>query len=148
MSLRNQWDAAQRDRLRVQLCALSRAFAADLPAEEAIDGLIMNLCLCRALEFSAEEMHEIFGGRSLAFLGAMAAAAKTETVAPQRALDFAAGLGCRRPAVQTQIGTIGPDGRLRADGAGAGAGDGAGAGVDDGTIHLVFRRSASRRGSQ
>jgi hypothetical protein len=133
MSLRNQWDAAQRGRLRAQLRSMSRAFAAGLPAEEAIDGLIMNLCLCRALEFSTEEIHEIFGSRTLAFLGTMAAAAKTERVAPRRALDPAAGLGCLRPPVQTQIGTFGPDGKLRAATNNAG--------VDDGTIHFLFRRA-------
>ena len=135
MSLHEVWSGEQRRRLISQLYSTSRAFAAALPAEDAIDGLIMNLHLCLALELSTQEVQDIFGQRTLTFLIAMLSAAQTESPSPRYKTQFKPGLLCGRPMVETRIGTIGPDGRLRDEQRG----------LDNNTIHLVFR---SRPGSQ
>jgi hypothetical protein len=136
MSLRNVWNTEQRSRLLTQLRATSRSFAAALPADEAIDGLIMNLHLGLALELSAEELLTIFGQRTLTFLAGMAAASPPDAGSPRNLAAIAAALSCRRPLVRTQIGAIGKDGRLHLD-------DQTSTGGDDGTIHLIFRRGAN-----
>jgi hypothetical protein len=141
MSLRNQWNAAQRRNLQAQLRSTSRAFADALPAEEAVDGLIMNFHLCLALELTRQEMQDIFGRRVLAFLAMMTAAAQTEGRRPRYAVDPTAGLGCRRPLAETKIGKIGADGELHPDDAHRAPG------LDDGTIHVLFRRNTGRRAS-
>jgi hypothetical protein len=136
MSLRNVWNAEQRSRLLAQLRTMSRSFAAALPAEEAIDGLIMNLRLSLALELSAEELVDIFGQRTLTFLAGMAAASPLEAGSLRNLAAIAGALACRRPLVETQIGVIGRDGRLHVD-------DHRSGGSHDGTIHLIFRRGAN-----
>ncbi|MFN8465386.1 MAG: hypothetical protein U0X20_07540 [Caldilineaceae bacterium] len=135
MSLRNMWSGDQRRNLISQLCSTSRAFTVALPAEEAVDGLIMNLHLCLALDLSTEEVQEIFGRRTLTFLVGMISASQTESVSPQYKLNLKADLFCERPLVETRIGTIGPDGRLRDEQNG----------LDNETINIVFR---SRPGGQ
>jgi hypothetical protein len=135
MSLREIWSGKQRRHLISQLHTTSRAFAAALPAEDAIDGLIMNLHLCLALDLAAEEVQAIFGRRTLTFLLGMLSASHTESVSPRYKTHPKPDLFCPRPLVETRIGTIGPDRRLRDEQHG----------LDNDTIHLVFR---SRRGSQ
>lgn len=135
MSLRQVWSGEQRRHLISQLHRTSRAFAAALPAEEAIDGLIMNLHLCLALELAAEEVQEIFGTRTLNFLVGMLSASQTESVSPRYKLNPKSDLFCQRPLVETRIGTIGPDRRLRDEQHGLG----------NDTISIVFR---SRPGGQ
>lgn len=135
MSLREVWSGEQRRHLITQLHSTSRAFAAALPAEDAIDGLIMNLHLCLALELSAEEVQDIFDRRTLTFLAGMLSASQTESMSPRHKIQFKSDLFCQRPLVETRIGTVGPDRRLSDQQQG----------LDNETIHLVFR---SRPGSQ
>ncbi len=135
MSLQQVWSGAQRRNLISQLASTSRAFAAALPDEEAIDGLIMNLHLCLALELDAPEVQEIFGQRTLSFLIGMLAASQTENLTPRYKMQLKSDLFCQRPLVETRIGTVGPDGRLRDEQHG----------LDNDTIHIVFR---GRPGSQ
>ena len=135
MSLRQLWSGEQRRHLISQLHSTSRAFVAALPAEDAIDGLIMNLHLCLALELAAEEVQEIFGRRTLTFLVGMLSASQTESLRPRYKMKLNTDLACRRPLAETRIGTIGADGRLRDEQQG----------LDNDTINIVFR---GRPGSQ
>ena len=133
MSLQQGWSATQRPNLISQLYSPSRAFAAALPDEEAIDGLIMNLHLCLALDLAAQEVQEIFGQRTLSFVIGMLSASQTENLAPRYKVQLKSDLFCRRPLVETRIGTVGPDRRLRDEQHG----------LDNDTIHLVFRSRPS-----
>jgi hypothetical protein len=135
MSLRQVWSGEQRCRLISQLRSTSRVFAAALPAEDAIDGLIMNLHLCLALELATEEVQAIFGRRTLTFLIGMLSASQTESVTTRYKIHPRPDQFCPRPLVETRIGTIGPDRRLSDQQQG----------LDNDTIHLVFR---SRSGGQ
>ncbi len=135
MSLRAVWSGEQRRNLISQLHSTSRAFIAALPAEEAIDGLIMNLHLCLAIDLATHEVQSIFGQRTLTFLVGMLAASQTENPSPHMKARFTPGLACARPYAQTRIGAVSPDGRLHDEQRG----------LDNDTIHLVFR---SRLGSQ
>lgn len=135
MSLQQVWSGEQRRHLISQLYSTSRAFAAALPDEEAIDGLIMNLHLCLALDLAAQEVQEIFGRRTLSFLVGRLAASQSESLSPRYKINLKPDLFCQRPLVETFIGTVGPDGRLRNEQQG----------LDNDTIHLVFR---GRPGSQ
>ncbi len=101
-------------------------------AEEAIDGLIMNLHLCLALDLEPQAVQEIFGQRTLAFVLGMMAAAQTDSVSPRYSIDLACDLSGRRQFVETQIGTVNADGRLHID-------QGEMNVRNDGTIDLVFR---------
>jgi hypothetical protein len=138
MSLQNVWNGEQRGRLLTQLRSTSRAFAAALPAEEAVDGLIINLHLCLALDLSAAELLNIFSPRTLTFLAGMTAASPIETGVPRDLPGLAAALSCHHPPVATKIGVIGRDGRLQVDDQPPTAGS------HDGTIHLIFRRGAPK----
>lgn len=138
MSLRNVWNDDQRSRLVAQLHSTSRAFAAALPAEDAIDGLIMNLHLCLALDLEPQAVQDVFGQRTLAFVLGMMAASQTDSVAPRYSVDLACDLSGRRQFVETRIGMVGTDGRLHID-------QGEMNGRNDGTIHLVFRSRACGR---
>ena len=133
MSLQQVWSGEQRRNLISQLYSTSRAFAAALPAEDAIDGLIMNLHLCLALDLAAQEVQEIFGQRTLTFLIGMLSASQTENLTPRYKMQLKSDLFCRRPLVETRIGTVGPDRRLRDEQHG----------LDNDTIHLVFRSRPS-----
>ncbi len=135
MSLREVWSGKQRRHLISQLQSTSRAFAAALPAEDAIDGLIMNLHLCLALELSAEEVQEIFGQRTLTFLVGMLSASQTESVSPRYKTIPKSDLFCQRPLVETRIGIVGADRRFRDEQHG----------LDNDTIHLVFRSRPGRQ---
>jgi hypothetical protein len=135
MSLQQVWSGEQRRHLISQLYSTSRAFAAALPDEEAIDGLIMNLHLCLALDLAAQEVQEIFGRRTLSFLVGRLSASQSESLSPRYKINLKPDLFCQRPLVETFIGTVGPDGRLRNEQQG----------FDNDTIHLVFR---GRPGSQ
>jgi hypothetical protein len=129
MSLHNVWSGDQRRRLISQLHGMSRAFVAALPAEDAIDGLIMNLHLCLALDLTTQEVQAIFGQRTLIFLAGMVSASQTESLSPRNLARFTTGLSCTRKFVETRIGTVGPDRRLRDEQHG----------LDNDTIHVVFR---------
>lgn len=135
MTLRNVWNEQQRRRLIAQLATTSRAFAGALPAEEAIDGLIINLHLCLTLELSPAEVQEVLGARVLSFLAAMLAAAHSENVRPQPAIDIHWPLPAGQPLVKTQIGVIDRSGKLR---------PAAPQETDQprGTVHLIFRGRA------
>jgi len=135
MSLREVWSGEQRRHLISQLYSTSRAFAAALPAEDAIDGLIMNLHLCLALDLATQEVQSIFGQRTLTFLIGMLSASQTESVSPRYKAHPKPDLFCQRPLVETRIGTVGPDRRMRDEQHG----------LDNDTIQIVFR---SRPGSQ
>lgn len=137
MSLREIWSGDQRRHLISQLQSTSRAFIAALPAEDAVDGLIMNLHLCLALDLATEEVQAIFGRRTLTFLVGMAAASQTESVGPRMRAQFTPGLVCARPYAQTRIGAVGPDRQLHDEQRG----------LDNDTIHLVFRSRPSSRAS-
>lgn len=131
-SLRHLWNDAQRSRLIAQLTANSRAFAAALPDEEAVDGLIMNLHLCLTLELSPAEVQAVFGARVLGFLTGMLATAKSDNPRPYYAIDPTFTLPGAQPLVQTQIGVIDAKGELRAVAAQPNSGA-------DGTVRLIFR---------
>lgn len=139
MSLRHIWNDEQRSRLLSQLAANSRAFTAALPAEEAIDGLIMNLHLCLTLELSPAEVQAIFSAPVLTFLAGMLAASHSENVEACYALDPDTPLR-RRPLVKTEIGQV-ESGTLCPASAGA-------AGRASGTVHLVFRGRLGRQAPQ
>lgn len=129
MSLQQVWSGEQRRNLISQLYSTSQAFAAALPDEEAIDGLIMNLHLCLALDLAAQEVQEIFGRRTLTFLVGRVAAAQSESPSPRYKISLKPDLFCQRPLVETRIGTVGPDGLLHNEQRG----------LDNDTIHVVFR---------
>ena len=135
MSLHEVWSGEQRRHLISQLHSTSRAFAAALPAEDAIDALIMNLHLCLALDLATQEVQSIFGQRTLTFLIGMLSASQTESVSPRYKARPKPDLFCQRPPVETRIGTVGPDRRMHDEQHG----------LDNDTIQIVFR---SRPGSQ
>jgi hypothetical protein len=137
MSSRDVWSEEQRSRLIAQLTATSRAFAAALPAENAIDGLIINLHLCLTLELSPAEVQRIFSPRVVTFLAGMLAAAHSEGIEPQ--VPFDPGMPSAQEArlVQTQLGVIDGSGALRAAPAPPTS-------SSDGVVHLVFRSRASQ----
>lgn len=137
MSLRDVWNEEQRSRLIAQLTATSRAFAAALPAEDAIDGLIINLHLCLTLELSPAEVQRIFSAHVVTFLAGMLAAAHSENAKPQYSLDPSLLLPQEQHFVQTQIGVIDGSGKLRPPAAHPAA-------RSDGTVHLIFRGRTSR----
>jgi hypothetical protein len=132
MSLRQIWNEEQRSRLIAQLTVTSRAFAAALPAEDAVDGLIINLHLCLTLELSPAEVQRIFSPRVVTFLAGMLAAAHSENTRPQQGIDLSLPLPNGHSPVQTQIGRIDGDGKLRPIAAYPAA-------RGQGTVHVVFR---------